>query len=465
MRSLLAAIPLSLLVPVLASMVLAACGETPPPHAELGKLVVVTREGPITYQVDGSGKAAGFEHDLVVLFAQELGVEARFIVAPDHAEIAAALASGRAHLAAAALAPVESDTLRFTRPIRELQQLLVQHEDALPVNDAADLADRTVAVLAGSPQIQALERLQPRPEGMRVVELEGIGEMELLERVSKRTAALAAIDSAHFDIGTNFYPVLYAAVELPGRRPLAWAFPKGGEEALFQRADAFIERIRQDGTLDRLVDRYFGHTHRLTQNDVTRFLEKMQAVLPHYRRHFIEAQNVNGIDWRLLAALAYQESHWDPLATSYTNVRGMMMLTEDTADRLRVTDRLDARQSILAGARYLVELREQMPPEAKEPDRTWLALAAYNLGMGHMNGARFIAQTVKRDPDSWYEMKQVLPLLSRPEYYARLKSGAARGGEAVIMTENIRTYYDILQRYEKAAVSPQAFSINSKPAM
>jgi membrane-bound lytic murein transglycosylase F len=191
----------------------------------------------------------------------------------------------------------------------------------------------------------------------------------------------------------------------------------------------------------------------------------MQSVLPRYRRLFIEAQDVHGIDWRLLAALAYQESHWDPLATSYTNVRGMMMLTEDTADRLRVTDRLDARQSILAGTRYLVELKEQLPPEVAEPDRTWLALAAYNLGMGHMNGARFVATLVKRDPNAWHEMKQVLPLLAQPEYYARLKSGAARGGEAVIMTENIRTYYDILRRHEKAASGPQAFPMSSSPAM
>lgn len=457
MRLLLAAILLPLIV---------ACGDPPPPpHAELGKLVVVTREGPATYQVDGNGKASGFEHDLVMLFAQQLGVEARFVLAPDFAEIAAALSSGRAHLAAAALAPVQSDTLRFSRPIRELQQLLVQHEDALPVADAADLADRTIAVLAGSPQVEALTRLQPRPESMRMVELEGVDEMELLERVNARTAALAAIDSAHFDIGANFFPGLHAALELPGSRPLVWAFPKDGEEDLFRRAETFIERIRQDGTLERLIDRYFGHVRRLNQNDAARFLEKKQSVLPHYRRDFIEAQYLHGIDWRLLAALAYQESHWDPLATSYTNVRGMMMLTEDTADRLRVSDRLDARQSILAGARYLAELREQVPSEAPEPDRTWLAVAAYNLGMGHMNGARFIATLVKRDPNSWYEMKQVLPLLAKPEYYARLKSGAARGGEAVIMTENIRTYYDILRRYEKAAVSPQAFSMSSMSPM
>jgi membrane-bound lytic murein transglycosylase F len=454
MRSLLAAILLSL----------AACGEPPPPpHAQLGKLVVVTREGPATYQVDGNGRASGFEHDLVAQFARELGVEARFVLARDHAEIVAMLAEGRAHIAAAALSPRDGDSLRFSRPIRELRQLLVQNEDALPVDDAAGLNGRTVMVLAGSPQVEALARLHAAPQGMQVVELEGIGEMELLARVSEQSAALAAIDSAHFDIGANFHPGLHAALELPGSRPLVWAYPKDGEAELFRRAEAFIERIRQDGTLERLVDRYFGHVRRLNQNDVARFLEKMHTVLPRFRRHFVEAQDLHGIDWRLLAALAYQESHWDPLATSYTNVRGMMMLTEDTADRLRVTDRLDARQSILAGTRYLAELKEQLPPEAVEPDRTWLAVAAYNLGMGHMNGARFVAQLVKRDPNSWYEMKQVLPLLAKPEYYSRLKSGAARGGEAVIMTENIRTYYDILRRYEKPVFSPQALSTSSRP--
>jgi membrane-bound lytic murein transglycosylase F len=448
MRSLFAAFLLSLL---------AACGESPPPHGDLGRLVVATREGPATYQVDGSGGASGFEHDLVVLFARELGVEARFLPVPDHAAILAALADGRAHFAAAALTPQAGDGLRYSRPIRELRQLLVQHEETLPLKDAADLAGRTVTALADSPQIEALAQLRPRPPDLRVVELEDTGEMALLARVSARRDMLAAVDSAHFEIGANFFPGLEVALELPGRRPLVWAFPQGGEDALFQRAETFIERIRRDGTLARLIDRYFGHVRRLDPNDVARFLERTRTVLPRYRRHFIEAQRLHGLDWRLVAALAYQESHWDPLATSWTNVRGMMMLTEETADRLRVTDRLDAHQSILAGARYLVELKAQLPPQVAEPDRTWLAIAAYNLGMGHMNGARFIATLVKRDPNSWYEMKRVLPLLAQPEYYARLKSGAARGGEAVIMTENVRTFYDILRRYEKPAVSPRAF--------
>ena len=447
-------------------LLLAACGDPPlPSHEQLGKLVVVTREGPTTYQIDGQGQPSGFEHDLAVLFARELGVEARFVVARDHAEIVRSLRKGRAHLAAAALAPTGNEALLFSSPIREVRQLLVQHEDGPPVAAPADLAGRSVITLARSPQLAGLDGLQPRPEGLRVAPLKGIGELELLERANADPSLLAAVDSAHFDIGANFYPSLTIALTLPGSQPLVWAFPRDGEAALHARAEAFIKRIQADGTLERLADRYFGHVRRLNSNDVLRFLEKMHAVLPRYRRAFVDAQEIHGIDWRLLAALAYQESQWDPLATSYTNVRGMMMLTEDTADRLRVSDRLDARQSILAGARYLAELREQVPPEAPEPDRTWLAVAAYNLGMGHLNGARFIASLVKRDANSWYEMKQVLPLLAKPEYYSRLKSGAARGGEAVIMTENIRTYYDILRRYETAAVSPQARSISSRPPM
>ena len=129
-------------------------------------------------------------------------------------------------------------------------------------------------------------------------------------------------------------------------------------------------------------------------------------------------------------------------------------VTGDTADRLRVTNRLNSRQSIRAGGEYLADLIDQLPPEIKKPDRIWLALAAYNLGMGHMNGARAIAKGLRRDPSSWYEMKQVLPLLAREKYYNRLKSGRGRGGEAVIMVENIRTYFDILCRFETARSGP-----------
>jgi membrane-bound lytic murein transglycosylase F len=196
--------------------------------------------------------------------------------------------------------------------------------------------------------------------------------------------------------------------------------------------------------------RYSSHVDRINRQAIAHLVEDIQTLLPHYRKHFQDAQAATGIDWRLLAAVAYQESKWDPQATSPTGVRGIMMLTEETADRLGVSNRLDPVQSISAGSRYLASLRDLLPEDLREPDRTWHALAAYNLGLGHWNGARQIGESMKRDTRSWFEMKKVLPLMAKPEFYGRLKSGRARGGEAVIMVENIRNYYDILSRFQPA---------------
>jgi membrane-bound lytic murein transglycosylase F len=162
----------------------------------------------------------------------------------------------------------------------------------------------------------------------------------------------------------------------------------------------------------------------------------------------MEAELASGIDWRLVAAIGYQESHWDAKATSPTGVRGLMMLTEETANRLQIKDRLDARDSILGGARYFALLKEQLPPRLDEPDRTWLALAAYNVGIGHLEDARVLAQRANLNPDKWQDVRQVIAKLSEPESFQSLKHGYARGGEAMQLVDNIRNYYDVLSRLE-----------------
>ena len=439
------------LAPIFAAalLLLASCGDsTPPLLKDSRKLLVLTRPGPTTYTRDGTGTASGFEHDLVALFAEELGLKVHYIVAGDDAEIARKLKHGKAHLAAAWLSTPSDPELVASPAYFSSSNVIAQNDSALPAEEAADLAGKTIAVLAGSPQAATLRDLQKQVDGLLIDEQKAGAELELLERVAENRDAMALVDTAVFDIATNFYPQLQGTLHIGNPYPIVWQFPAAADPELLARANAFLSRIARDGTLARLTDRYFGHIERLTQSDVAHFIERMRAVLPKYRRAFQTAQASTGIDWRYLAALAYQESHWEPLATSPTNVRGMMMLTEDTADQMNVDNRLDPEQSIRAGSRYFADLREALPPSVSEPDRTWMATAAYNLGMGHLNGARHFAQKLKKNPDSWYEMKTVLPLLSRPEYYQRLKSGKARGGEAVIMAENVRMYYDILSRYE-----------------
>ena len=146
----------------------------------------------------------------------------------------------------------------------------------------------------------------------------------------------------------------------------------------------------------------------------------------------------------LLAALAYQESHWDPQATSQTGVRGIMMLTQNTAESLGVDNRLNPAEAIDGGARYLADRHQRLPDTLPEPDRTYLALASYNIGRGHVLDARQLARELGKNPNSWEDMKDVLPLKADKRYYPQTRYGYARGYEPVHYVQRIRNYQDVI---------------------
>jgi membrane-bound lytic murein transglycosylase F len=433
----------------------AGCGEQPAPLAlkrplpfptpAQHDLIVVTSTGPLTYYLDDKGAVVGLEHDLIEAFAQELGVGVKFeVVAPD--EIDAVLDAGKAHLAAAWL-PMPAETgEKSTPPILRTSDVLLQHEASLPLDDIGDLRGRTVVAMPGSRQLATLRGLQNRIPDLQVSEYKGGDFFSLLESLGKREIELVAIDSTLTEIAAQFIPSLQATLELNVNYPVVWRLGPHPNAELLARVSDFVERAQRDGTLLKIEDRYFGHVRRLKQADIVTFLGRIETLLPKFRKHFQSAQTLSGIDWRLIAAVAYHESNWDPKATSPTGVRGIMMLTEETADRLGIGNRLDPRESIIGGARYLNLLKEMQPEDVPEPDRTWLALASYNIGPGNFNAARALAKLQGADPAAWYEMKQILPLMAQRRYYERVKSSSARGGEAVLLVENIRAYYDILLR-------------------
>ena len=247
-----------------------------------------------------------------------------------------------------------------------------------------------------------------------------------------------------FNSPAVFYPELRAAFDLGKPEPLAWAFPKTGNDAIYREAIKFFNRIRHDGTINQLIERYYGHVSSFDYVGTRTYRKHISSRLPEYQPLFKEAGNRYGIDWRLLAAMAYQESHWDPHAVSPTGVRGIMMLTRATATHLGVTRRTDPVQSIDGGARYLARLLKSIPERIGEPDRTWMAVASYNIGFFHLEDARVITQKQGGNPDSWKDVKKSLPLLRQRKWYKQTKKGYARGDEAVTYVKNIRSYYDIL---------------------
>ncbi len=424
------------------------------PLEKTGELVVLTRNSPTTRYIDSQGRPAGLEYDLVEMFARELGVKVRYLDRKPLYQIVSSIQHGQAHVAAAGLA-VTSDRLQhfqFAPAYQMVQPVLAYNTNNPAPASAKDIVGKRIEVVKGSGVVEDLRSLRKRFPHLRWKEVVESDSEGLLSRLSEGKTDYVVTESHVLDVVRKFYPNIARAFPIGDPKPLAWMFPRNGDPELARKAQEFFLRITYDGTLRNLLERYYGHVERLNQLDVANFLQERIDVLPQYRDMFKQAQEVTGIDWRLLAALGFQESHWEPSATSPTGVRGLMMLTSETADRMDVKDRLEPRANILAGAKYLLEIKETLPVRIPEPDRTWLALAAYNLGYGHLEDARILAQRKGLSPDRWVDVKKVLPLLTNYEYYSTVKHGFARGGEALVLTENIRSYYDILTRFEPAHV-------------
>lgn len=438
-------------------------------HAELPsvqqskQLVVITHSGPNTYYIQDEGHFAGFEYDLSRAFAAFLGPEyqVRFVVKNHLYQVIDGLIAGQGHFAAANLSitPKRQQQVQFGMPYLDVQQRIVfnTETDSAP-EQLSDLVGKHIEVPRGSSYAERLHALAKQLRALRWHPHRTASSEELVEQVCAGTLDYTVMDDLMATLLQNYYPNLGLGLAIGPQEKIAWAFPQQADPWLYEQSKRFFQQIKANGELQKIVERYYGHIDRLNPADVRQFLLQMRQTLPRYTPLFKQAQENTGMDWRLIAAVSYQESHWDQLNTSPTNVRGMMMLTEQTADSLGVTDRLDAKQSILGGAQYLLQLKDQLPSQIQEPDRTWMTLAAYNIGMSHLEDARKLTQSLGRNPNQWADVKATLPLLNQAQYYQQLKFGYASGGAPVIFVESIRTYYSILNHY---APAHQPFSLFS----
>lgn len=423
----------------------------PPPPEKTSELVVSTRLGPGTYYLSHDGVAAGFEHDLVNAFARDQGWAVRWDVRDNLEAVLSSIETESAHFAAAALneSTVHARLLRAGPVLFETPALVIYRTSNRRPASLAALTNKKVAILENAGLTLIMLRLKRKFPGLSWQSVDALWTEELLERLNQGDYDAVIVNGLNFELSRSAFPNLAIAFPLDYKQKIVWALPRHTSSELLHKMQRFIAKAHKNDTIKRIYERYYGHVNRLGNQDVLGILDRRKKILPKLRRHFHEAQTLTGIDWRLLAAIGYQESKWDPNATSPTGVRGLMMLTGETADRIGVQNRLDARQSILGGARYLVVMKNALPRRIAEPDRTWIALAAYNQGQGHMEDARRIAQARGDHPDHWVDVKAALPFLGRSGYENVMRYGYARGGEALIFAENVRAYYDILLRTER----------------
>ena len=386
---------------------------------------------------------AGFEYELAKKYADYLNVELKIVPSYSLDELFIKLNTGKVDLLAAGLSVTDKrlSRFRFAPSYESVSQKLVFKQGNVRPRKLSDLSGSFMVTTSSShaENLQSLKQVNP---DLNWVETNDFDSEELLTKLLNDEIDYTIIDSHTLAVNRRYYPEISIGFTIKKAEPLAWMVSKNSDDATLASLVEFFGQVHHDGTLLALDDKYYGHIEQFNYVETRTFIKAVETKLPKYQPMF--EKYGQEIDWRLLAAISYQESHWKPHARSHTGVRGMMMLTLATAKQMGIKSRLDAEQSIRGGSKYFKRMIAKMPDRIPSPDRIWFALASYNVGFGHLNDARIITQQQGGDPDRWVEVKTRLPLLQQKKYYKKTKYGYARGKEPVHYVENIRRYYDTL---------------------
>lgn len=408
-----------------------------------GDIMMGTMNGSLTYSFDGS-VYSGFDYELGKKLADELKVKLTIKEYPTFEALFQALDNNKVDFLGAGLTltPKRVQKYRSSPPYYFASQKLVYRKGSYRPRTVSDI-NAPVSVLKDSNHEETLEKLLGEMPEFEVNILENADQETLLRKVAEEEITFAVVDSSTLAQKQRFYPVLTEAFTISEKQPVAWLLKRRQDDTLYAAIIEFMGNRYNDQSIAKLEEKYFGHVRHFDFVDTKIFLRRNQSTLPRFESLF-KKHATSEVDWLLLAAVSYQESHWDPKAESPTGVRGLMMLTLDTADYIGIENRLDPAQSIKGGADYLTLLIKRLPNSIPEHEKIWFALASYNLGYGHLMDARRITQMRKQNPDSWSDVKENLPLLHEKKWYSKTRYGYARGREAQHYVNNIRQYLKTL---------------------
>ncbi len=412
---------------------------------ESGRITIATINGPSTYFEDRFGHS-GFEYELAQRFAHSLGLSLEVKAAKDIRSVYQAIREQKVDFAAAGLRPraSASNDFLYSSSYHEVSQKLIYKRDRGKPNSFADIHDEEIMVLASLPGQRFLKSISGLPQFIWL-ERNDLDSLDMLKLVDEEVGKYTILDSTDWATFKHVFPNLKAAFNIGDSGKVSWLFSRHSDDSLYLLAEEFIEQSKKDGTIDLLLSKHFDHLNDLNYAGAKIFLYHVKHRLPRYESAFKMEADKYDIDWRLLAAMSYQESQWNPKAISPTGVRGLMMLTKITAEELGVEDRLDPFESIRGGAEYFRKLLDRFPEGIADDDRNWQALAAYNAGWGHLLDARTFARRAGEDPNDWYVVKQYLPKLQHKRWYSKSKYGYAPGGrQSLEYVKNIQLYYAAL---------------------
>ena len=413
-------------------------------------LNVVLLNAPSTYYIGVNGPQ-GFEYDLLKAYATHLGVELNIISANTTKEAIELSKNPSIHIVSASLAktPQRIKTFNFGPSYFEVREQVICHRGMIGSGkfprDVEDLEGLKIIVGEDTSYSETIKSLQSDGFDINATFSSEYSTEELLEQVASHTIDCTIADSNIYSLNLRYFTDIALAFTISGREQLAWVL-KENSKKLEADMYSWMNSYNQTGQMAALKDHYYSYVLFFDYYDTKMFNKRIKSRLPKYEQLFKKAAKKYDIPWHVIAAQSYQESHWNPRAKSFTGVRGLMMLTQSTAKQLGVKNRLDPKQSIFGGTKHLKQMIKNVSKDVVGENRFKFALAAYNVGMGHVRDAQKLAKKIGLNQNIWNDLKIVLPLLSQKRYYRELKYGYARGSEPVKYVASIYDYGDILQK-------------------
>jgi membrane-bound lytic murein transglycosylase F len=426
-----------------------------------GELHALARTGPLSHYQGPEG-TTGFEYSLLKGFADELGVK---LVLTEAEQFTGSLQTSTESpidiiSPTAITAHAAKEQLQFSAAFLQLDLQLIYNSNQTAPGDLAALAGKKVLYVNKASVPVAMQEIQQAMPDIQWELVENIEMTDLMEMIERGTADYAVVDSAIYDIHRYSYPHAQVAFNIDRPRDLAWAFTKSRDTSLYDAAQKYLDKIKNNGQLAQISAHFFEQYIDVNTDDALMFTQRVENRFPRWAESIKLAATQYNLDWQLIAAIGYQESQWIPNAQSPTGVRGFMMLTPETARELGVKNLDDPKQSINGGAKYMRYLLDTLPESIKGDDRLFMALAAYNQGIGHLDDARALTRRMKGNPNSWDDVSKSFLLLSKQEYYSKAMFGYSRGWEAVNYVKRVLNYQKILAFREKQEQLRLATSVN-----
>ncbi len=413
-----------------------------------GYVTVITRNNANCYYIY-KNEPVGFEYDLAKEFSKYLNLDLKVIITPWN-EMFDILNKKKGDFIAANLTITKErkELVDFSKPYMKIQQMVIVNKRNRSIKNIYDLKNKEIHIRRGTSYFNTLMKLNHEYDlNMSIVLHEDIPTEEFIRMVSEGIIEITVADSNIALLNKRYYPDIKIAFPISDYQYLAWAVKKRNK-SLLNKINNFFSFIKENGIYKKIYDRYYSFVQIYNYLDLKKFHIRIQTRLPRYRDLIRDISQEYGFDWRLVAAVIYQESQFNPYARSFTGVRGLMQITLTTAREMGIKNRLDPKQSIKAGVRYLSWLYNRWSKISDNEDRLKFTLASYNVGYYHVMDAQRIAKQIGLDPTKWDSLKKTLPLLAYPKYYKKTRYGYARGWEPVRFVDRVMLYYDILRHYD-----------------